>query len=82
MRRIHARRGHWDQAAFVEHAAAVHDEVTNPPLDRIDDHSIECSDAGSGLSAHVERLDERRLEPAVVHETELGSIGCVVHHEK
>jgi len=81
MRRIHARRGHWNQAAFVEHAAAIHNEVTNPALDRIDNHSIEGSDLGSRLGAHVERLDERRLEAAIVQKTELGSSGFVVHDE-
>ena len=82
MRRIHARRGHRNQAAFVEHATAVHNEVTNPALDRIDNHSIEGSNPGPGLSAHVERLDERRLEAAVVQETELGSCGFVVHDDQ
>ena len=64
MRRIDARRSHRNQAAFVEHATAVHNEVTNPALDRIDNHSIEGSDLGPRLGAHVERLDggdSRRL---------------------
>jgi hypothetical protein len=82
MRRIYACRGHWNQAAFVEHAAAVYNEVTNPALGRIDNNSIEGSDPGSRLGAHVERLDERRLEAAIVHETKLGSSSFVVHHER
>src|SRR5262245_21782292 len=80
MRRIDARGGHRNEAAFVEHPAAVHNEVTNPALDRINNNSIEGSDLGSRLCAHVERFDERRLEPAVVQETELRSSSCVVHH--
>src|SRR5439155_17288625 len=70
------------QSEFVEHVAAIHNEVTNPALDRIDNHSIEGSDLGSRLGAHVERLNEGRLEAAIVQEPELGRSGFLVHDEQ